>query len=280
MKIKSFSFICLAMAVSTLAVSTLTFSTAQAGSDVKPITTLNGLRLGLIEGNLTMNCRLSSPATCKSRKDINIPSETTAYFNQTITEMIPGQERYARQQAEAKSIREENERLRGTGQELQIAKNTERLNAVMSEVHSDYATMHFVSYLWNYEKMELGRSRFATWETDAAAIKMDNVQNKRLTIDHSWNQEIGRDTYGFLRQIIYSYNPLMEMSFVVKVNSFVSFPKEAAQLYASEELVARCEERRIHNTVFKITTTLSERHLVCKLPENLGHLRFKVIEEL
>ena len=50
MKSESITFLCLAMIVSTLSTSP-----AQAGADVKPIKTLSGLRLGLIDGEIGLN---------------------------------------------------------------------------------------------------------------------------------------------------------------------------------------------------------------------------------
>lgn len=275
----------LALAVSTFTVSTLISSNVLADSNLKPIKTLSGLRLVLVEGTVELNCKTSTPEDCKSRKDINISRETTAYLKKTIAQMIPGQERFARQQSEAQSIREENERLKGTGQELQIAKNLERLTAVTSEVHSDYFNMHFVNYLWSDDTMPFGRLRYSNWSTDnddalesGRDLMMDDAQNKELASDYHWSLRNGGDTYRFNRQIRYSYNPLMEMSFIIKFNSFVFYPMHAGQLYASEEVVARCEERRIYSTIWDVKTRLAERNILCKLPENMGSLRFKILE--
>ena len=280
MKSESITFLCLAMIV-----STLTTSPAQAGADVKHIKTLSGLRIGLIDGEIGLNCTMNTPQLCQSRKGISISENTPSYMKQTIEQMIPGQQRWAKNQAEVKAIHEENERLKGSGEELKIAKNIERLVELQSEVHSDYQPLQFTPFLWDPKPMKFGISRYGDGaEYDDmgrfphGTIKIDHVLNSALTHADNRGLGIGDANYLIRRELSFSYNPNMEMSFVLRITSSIRYPNEKFKVYSTEDVVARCEERQIYNTVFKVKTSLSERHLVCILPENLGSLRFKVVE--
>lgn len=278
MKSESITFLCLAMFVSTLSISP-----AKADADIKPIKTLSGLQISLIDGEIKLNCTLNTPQLCQSRKGISISENTPSYMKQTIEEMVPGQQRWAKNQAEVKAIHEENQRLKGSGEELKIAKNIERLDELQSEVHSDYQPLQFTSFLWDPTPMKFGISRYS-YGSDIGrfphgTIKMDHVSNSILTTGDDRTLRIGDAKYMIIRNLFFSYNPNMEMSFVLRIYSLIRYPNEKkSKVYSTEDVVARCEERLIFNTVFKVKTNLSERHLVCKLPENLGSLRFRVVE--
>jgi hypothetical protein len=282
MKNESITFLCLAAVVSTLAIST-----AQASSDVKPLKTISGLRLGLIDGSIVSNCAMNTPDLCQSRKGINISPDTTAYLKQTLLQMIPGQQRHARNQAEVKAINEENIRLKGSGEELKIAKNIERLVELQSGVHSEYLPLQFTPFLWEPRVMKFGLSkydsaadRYDMGEYYHGKIDMNHVLNHPLARGDDRYLGIGDAHYTINRSLHYSYNPNMEMSFVVRIISSIKYPNESYKVYATEDLVARCEERRIYNTFATMKMGLSGRNLVCILPENLGSLRFKVVERL
>lgn len=260
--------------LTSLVLSTLVFSPAHAGSDLKPLKTLHGLHLRLIGGSIVSNCTMNTPQLCQSRKDINISPATSSFMKQTLEQMIPGQQRWAKNQAEIKAINEENERLKGSGEELQIAKNIARIVELKSEVHSDYYPVQFTPFLWAPDLMKFKDSGYVYEGT----IEMNHVLNHRLAHGADRFLTIGGDTFSITRYLTYSYNPNMEMSFVVRINSSVRDPGDTATVYATEELVARCEERRIYNTIFDMKTTLADRHVICKLPENMGSLRFKIVK--
>ncbi|MBN8540414.1 MAG: hypothetical protein J0L82_08510 [Deltaproteobacteria bacterium] len=268
-----------------LVLSTFAFSPAHAGSDLKPLKTLHGLHLSLIDGSIVSNCTMNTPQLCQSRKDINISQTTSSFMKQTLEQMIPGQQRWAKNQAEIKAINEENERLKGSGEELKIAKNIARLVELHSEVHSDNQPLKFTPFLWAPDLMKFGASRREHAEDredlgdiSDGTITMNHVLFHSLTNGANRYLDIGGDSYSIARNVTYSYNPNMEMSFVVQINSAVRYPGDTNRLYATEEVVARCEERRIYNTIFDMKTTLADRHVICKLPENMGSLRFKIVK--
>ena len=94
-------------------------------------------------------------------------------MKQTIEQMVPGQLRWAKNQAEVKAIHEENQRLKGSGEELKIAKTIERLVELQSEVHSDYQPLQFTPFLWDPKPMKFGISRYGD---GAEAVGLDGEE--------------------------------------------------------------------------------------------------------
>ncbi len=259
-----------------------------SAADIPQIKSLSGLSLEVLDGTIRSNCSMASPELCHSRKDINISPNVSAFLNESLAKMIPGQERLAKINAEIKALSDENESLKGTGQELKISKNAERIAQLSGDSHPDYAALHITPLLWTANPIELGATKaglnYANLRHNIyyglPSFRVEHVHNNFLAKGDYRKLKVGSTSYEVARDITYAYSPSMGMSLVIKVYSTASGLQPGSTEYALEEMVARCSETRIFNTIASIKTSLEERHLLCKLPENLGSLRFRVLENL
>lgn len=265
----------------------LTSLSAHAG-DVAPLKSLNGLSVALIDGQITLNCKMKTPELCVSRKDIRISTQTSEYMKQTIANMAPGLARQAKWKADIQALNEENAKLKGTGEEFKIAENTERLAKLAADSHPDYYALHHTPFLWDNSPLKFGASRYAggydpDYRDSYATTTFNHVLNAQLrTYSRNFSRfvNIAGAQMSIWHDLFVTYNPDMQMSFILTVSANTDPGTNESHRYSNEEMIVRCEERRIYNTFVGVKTTLSERNLYCKLPEDMGYLRFLITEKL
>lgn len=257
-------------------------------ADTAPLKSLQGLHLALIDGQISLNCKMKTPELCVSRKDIRISPQTSDYMKQTIANMAPGLARQAKWKADIQALNEENAKLKGTGEEFKIAENTERLAKLAADSHPDYYALHHTPFLWDNSPLKLGASLNSdSYNPESqepyGSIKLGHVINSEL---RTYGRTMSRSIYlaganmSIWHDLFLTYNPEMQMSFILTVSANTDTGTNQAHRYANEELVVRCEERRIFNTIAGYKTSLFERNLYCKLPEDMGYLRFRISEKL
>lgn len=242
---------------------------------------LYGVRTVLIDAEINLNCGVETPDLCQSRKDISIPDQTRLNLKNDIASMIPGQELAKKQLDEISALKEANEQLKGQGQELQIVANKERINELKAEKRPEYTSLTTVPALWkNQTNFYKSDSRYSN------ADNMIALGYRPVTIGYReelrYSEAISLNSTGLflykLTRISIIHSPEMMKSFVLKVDRFQRLSNEnSSAQYASESMVARCEERTIYNTIAGFKTTVAEEHLLCKLPEDRGFLRFKIL---
>lgn len=263
--------------------ATILISSLSHAATSQDRTNLNGLKTVLIDAKINLNCGIETPDLCRSRKDISIPDQTQLSLKDDIASMIPGKELAKKQLDEINALKDATEQLKGQGQEFQIIANQERINELKAEKRPEYVSLTLVPALW--------KSKIAFYQEDSPyteAINMIALGRKEVLFGTKSTLRY-QEVVGFyddgpslykLTRISIIHSPEMMKSFVLKIDRFKSLShasEDDRTQFASESMVARCEERTIYNTIAGFKTTIAEEHLLCKLPEDRGFLRFKIL---
>ncbi|MBL7686419.1 MAG: hypothetical protein JNJ49_00180 [Bdellovibrionaceae bacterium] len=268
----------LAVTMATILISSLSYA-----ANAQSRTSLSGLQTVLIDAEINLNCSVETPDLCRSRKDISIPDQTQLSLKDDISSMRPGQELAKKQLDEINALKEANERLKGQGQEFQISENQARIKELAGQERPEYFSLKLVPSLW--------KSKIDFYQSDShgygGADNMIALGYRKVTIGYPEALRYENVVGDFNGKSIYRrtrisivHSPEMMKSFVLKVDRFKSLSAASENdrsQYASESMVARCEERTIYNTLFGHKTTVAEEHLLCRLPEDRGFLRFKIL---